>query len=293
MTAKPRAANRAASVRARLLALAKERSEEFNLVLSRYAIERWLYRLSTVPACERFLLKGALLFGLWFDSPHRPTRDADLLGFGSEDPDALATIVREVCSVAADDGLEFDLDSIRVEEIRENTNYGGLRVTLTARLDNARCPMQLDVGYGDAVTPGPQVLEYPAALKDLPSFKLQVYPRESVFAEKLEALVSLGMANTRMKDYFDLRALALEGAIDKQMLTDAIAATCRRRKTSLSDGLPIGLTEEFSKDAEKQKQWLGFLRRNRLEAMDLATVVQDVRGFVEPALNNARKKINA
>lgn len=293
MTTKPRAPNRAASVRAQLLALAKERSEDFNLVLSRYAIERWLYRLSTVPARERFLLKGALLFGLWVDSPHRPTRDADFLGFGSEDPDALAAIVREVCSVAADDGLEFDLDSIRIEQIREHANYGGLRVTLIARLESARCHMQLDVGYGDAVTPGPQTVEYPAALKDLPSFKLQVYPRESAFAEKLEALVSLGMANTRMKDYFDLRALALEGAIDTQMLGDAIAATFKRRKTSLPDGLPMGLSEEFSKDVEKQKQWLGFVRKNRLETMDLATVVQDVRGFVEPVLNNARKKINA
>ena len=196
-----------ASIRARLQNLAKARGEDFDLVLTRYAIERFLYRLSLVPARENYLLKGALLFDLWFDVPHRPTRDADFLGFGPADTDALKTTIREICAVAGDDGMKYDPESITVEEIRENARYGGLRVKLGSTLGNARSLVQLDVGYGDAVTPGPEEALYPTLLDDQPPPRLRVYPRASVAAEKLEAIVSLGMTNTRMKDYFDLRAL--------------------------------------------------------------------------------------
>lgn len=143
----------AASIHARLLNRAKARGEDFNLILTRFAIERFLYRLSLVPARDAYWLKGALLFDLWFDVPHRPTRDADFLGFGPADTETLAATIREICGVAVDDGMAYDPASITIEEIREDARYGGLRVRLLGKLGNARCTVQLDVGYGDAVTP--------------------------------------------------------------------------------------------------------------------------------------------
>jgi Nucleotidyl transferase AbiEii toxin, Type IV TA system len=280
----------AASIQARLLNRAKARGEEFNLVLTRYAIERFLYRLSLLPARENFLLKGALLFDLWFDVPHRPTRDADFLGFGPADTEALASTIHEVCGVAADDGMEFDSSSISIEEIRDDARYGGLRVRLVGRLGNARSTVQLDVGYGDAVTPGPEEIVYPTLLDDQPAPRLHVYPRAAVAAEKLEAIVSLGMANSRMKDYFDLRALAREGALDAQLFGDAIAATFQRRGTAVPINVPLGLSDEFAHDATKQRQWKAFLGKNRLDAPTLDEVLREVRRFVAEPLKLARQR---
>lgn len=280
---------RAASIHARLLNRAKERGEDFNLLLTRYAIERFLYRLSQLPAREVMLLKGALLFDLWFDVPHRPTRDADFLGFGPMDAEALAMTIREICVVAVDDGMVYDPDSIAVEEIREDARYGGLRVKLLGKLGNARVTLQLDVGYGDAVTPGPEEAEYPTLLEDMPAPRLRVYPRASVVAEKLEAIVSLGMANSRMKDYFDLRAMAREGALDENLLGEAIAATFGRRKTEVPPHVPLGLSEEFWLDAAKLTQWRAFKARNRLEAPELEAVIREVYDFVEKPLAIARR----
>lgn len=280
---------RAASIHARLLNRAKQRGEDFNLLLTRYGIERFLYRLSQLPAREVLLLKGALLFDLWFDVPHRPTRDADFLGFGPQDAEALATTIRDICRVAADDGMVFDQGSISVEEIREDARYGGLRVRLLGRLGNARVTLQVDVGYGDAVTPGPEEAAYPTLLEDMPAPRLRVYPRATVVAEKLEAIVSLGMANSRMKDYFDLRAMAREGALDENQLGEAIAATFGRRRTAFPDGLPLGLTGEFSRDAAKMKQWAAFRARNRLDAPELDAVVREIRDFVDKPLDIARQ----
>lgn len=286
--ARSRQPNRAASIHARLLAKAKERGEDFNLVLGRYATERWLYRLSVSPAREQFLLKGALLFDLWFDQPHRPTRDADFLGFGPADAAVLARTVADVCAIEADDGLRYDVATMRVEEIREEANYGGLRVTLVGFLGKARCPVQLDVGYGDAVTPAPQEAELPTLLDDQPAPRLWAYPRESVVAEKLEALVSLGIANSRMKDLFDLRALAREGRTKPAALAKAIAATFARRRTPLPDSLPLGLSDEFARDSLKQRQWLAFIRRNGLGELTLEETIADIRAFLEEPLRLAR-----
>lgn len=280
---------RAASIHARLLNRAKERGEDFNLLLTRYAIERFLYRLSQLPAREVLLLKGALLFDLWFDVPHRPTRDADFLGFGPKDAEALATTIRAICAVSVDDGMLYDPDSITVEEIREDARYGGLRVRLLGKLGNARVTLQLDVGYGDAVTPGPEEAEYPTLLEDMPAPRLRVYPRASVVAEKLEAIVSLGMANSRMKDYFDLRAMARERALDEKLLGEAIVATFGRRKTEVPAHVPLGLSEEFWRDAAKLAQWRAFKVRNRLEAPELEAVVREIYDFVEKPLAMARR----
>ncbi len=284
---------RAASLQARLLTRAKARGEDFSLVLSRYAVERFLYRLSLSPARDRYRLKGALLFDLWFDVPHRPTRDADFLSFGPADAETLASAVREICGIAADDGMAFDPASIKIEEIREQAGYGGLRVRLVGLLGKARCSVQLDVGYGDAVTPGPEEVVYPTLLDDQPAPRLRAYPRATVVAEKLEAMVGLGMANTRMKDYFDVRALAREGTLDAQLLGDAIAATFTRRRTMLPPGVPLGLSEEFARDAAKLNQWKAFLRKNRLDAPALEEVVAEVRDFLAEPMRLARDQVRA
>lgn len=280
MSATVPTASRVASIRQRLLDRARARGEDFQLVLDRFAVERLLYRLSISPHRNEFLLKGAMLFALWFDHPHRPTRDADFLGFGSPDPARLAAVARELCAVAADDGLLFDAQSIAVDAIREEASYEGLRLRLQARLGNARCHVQWDVGFGDAVTPAPTETDYPVLLDELPAPHLRVYPRETVFAEKLEAIASLGIANSRMKDYFDLLALVREGAMDQTTLATAVRATFDRRGTARPDAVPFGLTENFSADAQKHAQWNAFLRRHRLVAPELAAVVVEIRRFV-------------
>jgi hypothetical protein len=281
--------NLAASIHARLHNRAKARDEDFNLVLTRYALERFLYRLSTLPARASFCLKGALLFNLWFDIPHRPTHDADFLGFGAHDAAALAATMREICGVHADDGMIFDAASITVEEIREEARYGGLRVRLLGMLGKARSTVQIDVGYGDAVSPGPEEAVYPVMLDDLPPPRLQVYPRATVIAEKLEAIESLGMTNSRMKDFFDILVLAREGALEAAELGNAIAATFERRATPIPEGVPVGLSDEFAQNPVTRAQWQGFVRKNRLGEMALEDVIDDVRRFVDAPMAHARK----
>ena len=282
---------RIASIHARLLNKAKARGENFNQTLMRYALERFLYRLSQLPARQDYCLKGALLFDLWFNQPHRPTHDADFLGFGPMDIEALATTVREICGVAVDDGMVFNPASVVVNEIREESRYGGFRVRLLGMLGKARCTVQVDVGYGDAVTPGPQEAVYPVLLADMPPPRLHVYPRATVVAEKLEAIVNLGMGNSRMKDYFDLCVLAREGALDAEELADAIAATFQRRGTAIPDKLPLGLSDEFVADAVKRSQWQAFIAKNKLEALKLDAVIDEVCRFVSHPMRLARQKL--
>jgi hypothetical protein len=196
-----------ASVRQRLLNLAQERQENFQLLLVRYALERLLYRLSLSEYTDQFVLKGALLFQLWFDLPQRPTRDADFLGYGEAEPQRLVEIFRALTRLAAPalnkDGLTYLPDSVRAEPIREAGGYPGVRVSLTAKLAGAAIPVQCDIGFGDAVTPAAQRSALPVLLQ-LPAPTLYVYPAETVVAEKLEAIVKLAGYNSRMKDYFDL-----------------------------------------------------------------------------------------
>lgn len=283
---------RNASIHARLLNLARKRGDDFNRILIRYALERFLYRLSMLPqARESMLLKGALLFDLWFGTHQRPTRDADFLGFGPMDREALVATVRSICGVQDDDGMAFDPDSVIVEEIREEARYGGLRTRLIGMLGNARCAIQLDVGYGDAVTPGAEEATYPTLLDDMPAPNLRVYPRATVVAEKLEAIASLGMANSRMKDYYDLGVLAREGALDPPQLAQAIAATFARRGTPLPPSLPLGLTDEYSNDPAKLRQWRAFIEKNRLVAPSLAETVEEVAEFLLYPLRLAREGI--
>lgn len=278
------ARNISASVRDRLLNKARAEKLDYNLLLTRYALERMLYRLSISKQRDQFLLKGALLFDLWFDVPHRPTHDADFLGFGSAEIPHIEEIFRDICRIEVEDGIAFQPDTVKAAEIRKEANYAGVRVTLLGMLDSARCPVQIDIGFGDAVVPGPDEVHYPVILGEMPEPHLHVYPRYTVVAEKLEALTSLGMLNSRMKDYFDLWILAKHSDFDGQILSRAVAATFDRRRTAIPTGLPIGLSDEFISDAQKAKQWQGFLRKNALDPMPLATVVADLRDFLMPVL---------
>lgn len=263
-----------AAVRARLLTKAKSENQDFSLVLTRYGLERMLYRLSVSPNKDNFLLKGALLFDMWFDVPMRPTRDIDLLGFGLAEEPLVLTTFQEMCSIECDDGIEFDVNSVKVAEIRKESNYAGLRVTLMGYVDSARCPVQIDIGYGDAVTPAPEHADYPVMIEGLPAPKLRIYPRYTVVAEKYEALVSLGMVNTRLKDYFDMWIILNSAGLDLVVLSEAIDATFARRKTPKPQATPVGLTADFSQDAQKLRQWEAFVKKNQLDAPDLNTVVE-------------------
>jgi predicted nucleotidyltransferase component of viral defense system len=279
--------DRAASVRARLLNVAKATGTDFNLVLVRFALERLLFRLSTSAHSDRFVLKGALLFTLWYDLPHRATRDADLLGFGLSDTGSMASVFRDIASVAVDDGIVFDPASVRVGVIRKDAGYGGVRVTLNGKLANARCVAQVDVGFGDAVTPGPTDAVYPVLLDDLPAPRLRTYPVYTVVAEKLHALVVLGMVNSRLKDYLDLVVIMEREALDEPTLALAIAATFQRRGTALPNAPPVGLSDEFALDPTRIALWQSLLKKNDIVHRPLVDVVTVLRVALWPAVVQA------
>ena len=269
--------NVAASIRARLKQHADARQQDFNLTLTHYGLERLLYRLSVSQHAHRYLLKGALLFSLWYDQPHRPTRDADLLGFGPDDVESAVAVFREIGSIEVDDGLVFDVTSVKGSVIRKEAGYSGVRVDLLAALDGARIALQVDIGFGDAVTPAPKLVDYPVLLTCLPAPQLRAYPKYTVVAEKLHAVCLLGMANTRMKDYFDLWVLLTEGGLDAAELQRAVEATFARRKLALPLAVPMGLSDAFAQDAAKQRQWSAFLKKNQLQALNLGETVALLR----------------
>ncbi|MBN1773514.1 MAG: nucleotidyl transferase AbiEii/AbiGii toxin family protein [Deltaproteobacteria bacterium] len=276
----------AASVRQRLLDLARKRGEGFQGVLTRYGIERLLYRLSRSPHADEFVLKGAMLFAVWTGEMHRATWDVDLLGRGEPEPGRIARLFAGVCRVpVVEDGLVFDAGSVRAERIREDLPYQGLRVRLAGRLGAARIQLQIDVGFGDAVRPPPRKLPLPTLL-DLPAPALKSYPREAVVAEKLNAMVTLGMANSRMKDFYDLWVLAMGFPFDGRATADAVRATFKRRRTPLPADEPLALTDVFAGDSTKQVQWKAFVRRGRLRPDDpgLPAVIDALRGFLLPPI---------
>ena len=242
--------NISASVKARLQNVAAKRGEDFNLMLLRYGIERLLFRLSQSPYADRFLLKGAMLFVVWDEKTHRPTRDLDLLGFGSTEK---ADLIRVFAAVAAvpvvDDGIVFDPESVHADDIREDNAYGGVRIRLLGKLGTAEVPVQIDVGAGDVVTPAPERATFPALL-DFPAPQIRTYPVYTVVAEKFEAMVKLGIANTRMKDFHDIWFLAQRFEFDGPTLRKAIDATFARRQTNLPP-LPEALTDAFANDPTK------------------------------------------
>lgn len=269
--------NLPASIRARLKQRADATRQDFNLTLTHYGLERLLYRLSISQYADRYLLKGALLFSLWYDQPHRPTRDVDLLGYGPDDVETAAATFREISQIAVDDGIVFDPASVAGSVIRKEAGYGGVRVDLRATLDGARIALQVDIGFGDVVTPAPEPIHYPVLLDDLPAPRLRAYPKYTVVAEKLHAICLLGRTNSRMKDYFDLWVLLTEEDLAPDELRRAVEATFARRRLAMPADLPIGLSDAFAQDPIKQRQWAAFFKKNGLAPRELAEVVARLR----------------
>ena len=276
-----------ASVRSRLLKLARARSQPFDLLITRYALERLLYRLSESAHRNRFALKGAMLVTTWFPDPHRPTRDLDLLGFGDFTEESLLKVFREVCGMPAHDGINFETDDLRIERIREELEYGGLRLRTVANLSRARINIVVDVGFGDAVEPGLEEIEFPVLL-DSAAPRLRAYPRETEIAEKFQAMVYLGRANSRMKDFYDVWMLSKAYEFDEARLTKAIAATFGRWRTAIPSDVPDTFTPEFAHDASKRRQWDAFVRELTASAGSLETVVSDLAAFLMPMALKAR-----
>jgi nucleotidyltransferase AbiEii toxin of type IV toxin-antitoxin system len=279
----------AQSVQVRLVRHANAIGVDPNLVLVRYATERLLYRLSRSPYAEQFVLKGALLMLAWLGETIRPTRDADLLGFGELDADSLAGTFAEICATPVEpDGLVFDEATLAIKTIRPGDPYGGTRVNLTARLGTARLRLQVDVGIGDAVTPEPEWLEYPSLL-GFPRPRLRAYRPETAIAEKAHAMVVLGSKNSRLRDFFDVHALARCTGFEGTVLCKALRATFVRRRTPIPIESPVAFTPEFASVVGKREQWAAFVRRNRLDAAPakFEVVIEVVASFVGPALSAA------
>lgn len=280
--------NVAASVRQRLLNEAKRRGESFDYVVSLFARERFLARLSLSPHRDRLTLKGATVFSVWL-LVHRPTRDLDFLGSGDFEPASAMAVIRDIVGVAIeDDGLAFDAGSVSAEPIREPEEYHGVRIRLEAVLDTARIRLQIDIGVGDVVTPPARLAMLPAILADFSKPRVKVYPPETIVAEKLHAMVKLGIANSRMKDFFDVYVLARTREFNQALLSKAVARTFERRRTVIPEE-PFALTAEFYSDGSKQAQWRAFLTKSGVDAPVAFTEAGDLlRAFLRPVLSSAR-----
>ena len=270
------------SVRQRLLDVSKKRKVDYQFCLTHYALERFLYRLSKSIHAEKFILKGALLLMSWTNEPYRPTRDLDLLGYGDATPDNLRTAIMEIClSEVEPDGLVFDTENLTIEEIREDLDYEGYRVKLPVYLGKVRIPIQIDIAFGDAISPQLEFFDYPSLL-DLPLAHVSTYPKETVVAEKLQAAVVLGIRNSRMKDFFDLLWLSSLFPFESNTLAKAIQATFKRRRTELPTTRPLPLTEDFASDPAKQAQWRAFLIKNDISyvSADFEQVISTLGSFL-------------
>lgn len=270
----------AKSIHQRLLNCAREQKEDPNLLFIRYAIERLLYRLSRSPYRDRYILKGAMLFLVWTGQSHRPTRDLDLLGMGDASDEGLIQVFQEIARIAVEaDGLVFDSEGISIAEIREAQEYPGKRLKIPAKLGNVVLNLQIDIGFGDAITPEASEVEYPILL-DLPAPKIRAYPQETVVAEKLQAMIALDIVTSRMKDFYDLWMMSRSFTFNGVVLTQAIMATFERRNTSIPKTEPTALRTSFAQDTNKQTQWKAFLTRNRFNEISFMKVIEDLRTFL-------------
>jgi hypothetical protein len=278
----------AESVRARLLALAQLKGEDYQRVLGRYAIERFLYRLGRSHYRDTFALKGATLFTLWTGQTHRPTKDLDLLGRGSSAIGDVQETIRAICEIKEDDGIVFDSKSVEGTKIKEDDEYDGVRIKFQAELAGARIPMQIDIGFGDAIYPEPELASFPVLLP----MKVPVilaYPREASIAEKFHAMVVLDMRNSRMKDFYDIWFMANTWTFNMASLSKAIIASFERRGTVIPKEAPLALTEEFLNDSQKKQQWAAFV--SRLNPGDKAPSLEEVgttlRTFLLPCISGS------
>jgi len=275
--------NMSASIRQRLLNHSTAIKTDPNLVLIWYGLERFLYRLSVSAHSERFVLKGAMLFRLWGGANFRSTKDLDLEGFLQDEAEVVREVFASICvQPVEDDGLAFDAASLKVTEIRDTQEYGGFRVLVTAKLGTAILRLQIDVGFGDAITPTPTITEFPSILSQSRP-RIRVYPRETVVAEKFEAMVQLGMTNSRMKDYYDLWFMSSHFEFEGSTLAAAVRATFERRGTGIPRRLPIALTSEFAADLSHVRQWVAFTKSLGVEAPPgLGVVIDKISEFVLP-----------
>jgi predicted nucleotidyltransferase component of viral defense system len=285
VTREPRK-NTAASIRARLLTLAQSKGEDYQRVLGRYAIERFLYRLGRSPYRDQFALKGATLFTLWTGHTHRPTKDLDLLGRGSSTIDEVEKTIRAICDIQDEDGLVFESASIEGTKIKEDDEYDGVRIKLLADLAGARIPMQIDIGFGDAVYPEPELASFPVLLP-LEAPLVRAYPREASIAEKFHAMVVLDIRNSRMKDFYDLWLMAGSWTFDMASLRKAILASFERRGSMIPTGIPFALTADFLNDPQKKLQWSAFV--SRLNSVDQIPSLEELgtilRNFLLPCIS--------
>lgn len=269
--------NLAASVQARLQNRARASKRPFQELLQYYAMERFLYRLSTTPHRARFVLKGALMLHVWDAPLARATKDLDFLGRLDNSLENLERVIREVCAANIEpDGMVFDPATVKAERIKEDADYEGVRVRFVGLLGRARVAMQIDVGFGDVVTPDPVDIRYPALL-DFPAPELSGYPRETVIAEKFQAMVYLRTLNSRMKDFYDVWLLASHFAFDGEVLAEAIAATFENRETAI-DIAPIAFTPEFTEQASTLRQWTAF--RKKLPTTECPETLAEVVAFL-------------
>lgn len=278
--------NVSASIRARLLNLSRSTGRDFQELSVRYTVERFLARLVASEYREMFILKGAMLYIPWKLDEKRTTMDLDLLGFGSPDLEDLTQVFKQICQTTIeDDGLVFDSESLQVAAIREDSVYDGVRVIARVAIGNMSIRLQVDVGFGDQVVPAPQAAEFPALLVEHGPV-IRSYSPESVIAEKFNAMVVLGMANSRMKDYFDIWMLSRSFSFNADILSEAIQQTFSKRQTVMPVIEPVGLRDEFGSDQSKQRQWSGFIRKQRKQetAPELPEVVKWVRAFLMPII---------
>ena len=283
MTTRP-PRNLAASIHRRLLNGARARGEDVQFILQRYAGERFLYRLGRSPHRDQLVLKGAMLFALWGGSAYRPTRDLDFTGFGADDVESVLQRFRDICTVAVeDDGMSFDGTTLSVAPIRDEAEYGGLRVLFAAKLGTANVRMQVDIGFGNAISPGATDAEYPTLL-DAPAPHIRAYPHEAVVAEKLHAMVVLGERNSRYKDFYDLHVLSRQFPFIGLRLAEAIRATFERRRTAIAAELPAALAPRFYAEDARAAQWRAYLTRNALPGApgDFSAAGELLRAFLLP-----------
>lgn len=289
--------DKSASIRARLLIHAKQSGEEYQRTLTRFAIERLLFRLSQSGARDRYVLKGAMLFVTWPEHVFRPTGDLDLLGHGDPDPGAIVETFQQICAVQADDGLHFDLASIKVDPVREADKYQGARVMLNGELAKAIIRVQVDIGFGDHVYPAPKLANFPSILPDLPEATILMYPPETVVAEKFEAMIRFGLANGRIKDFYDIWLTTQIFQFQLTTVIDAVAGTLTRRGTAIPTTTPEGFSQAYAVVAEEKGLWRGFLERNppMLSPLAFPELQRQLTRFFGPVINglNAPDGANA
>lgn len=279
--------NVASSIRQRLFNKANESNRPFNEILQYYALERFLYRLSKSEYKEKFVLKGALLFVIWQQPETRSTVDIDLLGKISNNTDTILKVFKEICEIdVAEDGIRFDSSSVTSEQITVDADYQGVRVWLYGHLGTARVRIQIDIGFSDVITPGPEKFSYPTILP-VPAPRLNCYNKETFIAEKLQAMVKLNIINSRMKDFYDIWLLSERFEFDSIMLKDSIRNTFQRRETEITEN-GIAFLDVFCRNDEKIKQWKGFLRKSRVLNVpeDLVKIVQVLKLFLSPIITS-------